>query len=172
MTWKLSWNKHQHYFSNHSYFIEKLIASAWASLQRYPINACRFRASATALCNAAFRHIFSSPAIHTLRLQDAGIVPAIKGNSSGSGSSFMGPAASQTSRQPLCRQRTVSGSPPRGSNSPGDLSFLLNENDNSGRGGWLHAWSRVRFGHRLWAFEDPRSGPPRNHAMFAPYKVT
>lgn len=79
----------------------------------------------------ASQYIISSQAFHSLCLQDAEIVPAFKRNSLGSGSSFMGPAASCTSYQPLCGQHTQFWDLcPVEVQFHSDLSFLLNEKDN------------------------------------------
>lgn len=88
------------------------ITSAEASLQwLHILNACVdskvLFATCEALHNMASQYIMSCSLAHSL--QDAVIVPAFKSNSSGSGSSFMGPAASRTSHQLLCGQHTVSG---------------------------------------------------------------
>lgn len=98
------------------------ITSAGASLQWLPINACVdykvLLATCEALHNMASQYIISSRAFHILRLQRAHIVSAFKRNSLGSGSSFMGPAASQTSHQPLWATHIVRGFTPCGSAIP------------------------------------------------------
>lgn len=143
------------------------LTSARASLQWLPINACVdykvLLATCEALHNMAYQYIISLQAFHILCLQDAEIIPAFNTNSLGSGSSFMGPVASQTSNKPLCGQHTqFQDLCPVEVHFHCNLSVLLNGKDNLATATDLmnKTYSSFCWHHRLLPpLKTPKWGP-------------
>lgn len=88
----------------------------------------------------ASRYIISSQASHILCLRDAEMVPAFKRNSFGSGSSFMGPAASSSEPPAIVWSGTHSFSVPRW-----ESSSLFNQKDNLATENWLTELNILKF---------------------------